>query len=107
LNSHDRNFLSIIDILDIFAEKHSFQDLRDEFFFGTVNPLNTTINTTANAQAIQSIANQTQTLRIGSRISSDKLSGKEEDSEEWFTLFERLSEDQKITKLSRFIGWTL
>jgi hypothetical protein len=91
LDAHDRNFLSIMDNLDIFVEKHSFQDLRDELLFGTVNPLNTTINTTTNAQAIQNITTQTQTLRIGSRISIDKLSGKEEDLEEWFELLERLA----------------
>jgi len=91
LDSHDRKFLELVDNLDIFVEMHSFQDLRDELLYGTVNVLNNTLNTTVHTQGIQSITNQTQTLRIGSKITIDKLSGKEEDLEEWFELFERLA----------------
>jgi hypothetical protein len=93
LDQYDRIFLSLADNLDIFVERHSFQDLRDELLLGT-NPLNNTLNTTSNAsgsQAANNITTQTQTLRIGSRITIDKLSGKEEDLDEWFELFERLA----------------
>jgi hypothetical protein len=93
LDQYDRIFLALADNLDIFVERHSFQDLRDELLLGT-NPLNNTLNTTSNAsgsQAVNNITTQTQTLRIGSRITIDKLSGKEEDLDEWFELFERLA----------------
>ena len=93
LDQYDRIFLSLADNLDIFVERHSFQDLRDELLLGT-NPLNNTLNTTSIAsgsQAVNNITTQTQTLRIGSRITIDKLSGKEEDLDEWFELFERLA----------------
>ena len=66
LDQYDRMFLSLADNLDIFVERHSFQDLRDELLLGT-NPLNNTLNTTSNAsgsQAVNNITTQTQTLRI-------------------------------------------
>lgn len=90
MDKHEVAFLAVVENLDIFVERHDFQDLKDDLVLGTTLGVTHT-GQAGSSQTVQHLTSQTQSLRIGSKITIDKLTGSEEDIEDWFDTFERLA----------------
>lgn len=92
---YDLEFLTVMPNLDLFAENNELDDMREEILNPQAN-LNTGIlNQTVQGGA--GITTQVQNMRISSHIIIDKLTGGEDDIDDWFSTYERLASAE---------GWT-
>ena len=88
LSKHDVDFLKIMDTLLIFADIHELEDLKCIF-----------LGASSTSSYSSNISDGLKGMKIGSKISLDRLSGIDADVDvsEWFVLFDRLGNS---------VGWT-
>ena len=91
---HDLAFLRVLPDIDLFAENHELDDLKEDILNPTAN-INQGLN--QNILGSQALVTQVQNMRISAHINIDKLTGTEDDIEEWFSNYERLANAE---------GWT-
>ena len=92
---YDYEFLNVVGNIDLFAENNELDDLREEILHPDANLNNGVLNQTV--QAVGGVTTQVQNLRISSHIVIDKLTGQEEDIEDWFSNYERLTSAEAWT----------
>ena len=80
-------FLEKMDEQDLFAHHDNLSDIKDVLTNATPAAMTTATTT------VSGVSSQMSTLRISSKINIDKLSGSEEEIEDWFDDFERLAEN--------------
>ena len=91
---HDLAFLRVLPVIDLFAEDHALDDLKEDILNPTAN-INQGLNN--NVLGGQALVSQVQNMRISAHITIDKLAGTEEDIDDWFSNYERLANAE---------GWT-
>ena len=92
---YDYEFLRVLQNIDLFAEANSLDDLREEILNPTAAINAGVLNQTVHVA--NGLATQVQNMRISSHIIIDKLTGGEDDIEDWFSTYERLTSAE---------GWT-